>query len=180
MKWNVNVTVWYQLCSDIPACFAALLPWFLGLSWGKCLTFLSYIWQIESAECSGKEPGCVWSYTTLKNSHNPCVLVLCVCSDRLHNKWLQFNNNCLTQHTRTPAVSQYHFHSSTLLLTGGLTTIPCYLAACTHITAVSRERVLMDGAPRHACIHHGGSGDGSCASLVFPQEASEDPAADPS
>lgn len=42
-------------------------------------------------------------------------------SDRLHNKWLSFNNNSLIQHIYSPTLSQYQFHFGCTPLTRGLT-----------------------------------------------------------
>lgn len=71
-----------------------------------------------------------------------------------------------------PILSQYHFHFGYLPLTRGLTQFPALRAHAHRLTScghVDGGRVI-DGAPQHAVIHHGSSGNGSCASLLFPWE----------
>ena len=183
IKWNVKVTAWYQLCSRVSVSFTALLPWFLGLSRGKFFIFLSYIWQVESAECSGRGPGYSWCYDgrkyRLENvcsniiNSNPCVCVPFLWFDRLHNKWLPFSSNSLIQHTYPPTLSQYHFHFGHLPPTGGLTQSPALRAHKHTRSPRSRGRFWSTALPDTLSFitgSGGGGGNGSCASLLFPRE----------
>lgn len=121
--------------------FTALLPWFLGLGWGKFFIFLSYIWQVESADCSGRGLGYVWSYNRLKNTG----LVVEMCVEIWYKAilvWIwqvaqriPFSSNSLIQHTCPPTLSQYHFHFGYFPLTRGLTQSSCTAGPCTQTQA---------------------------------------------